>query len=116
MTHTFKNGCRIIYDIHITKHCAHIVRTFQNITHHTYTLSNLVLSTLCDCVCIVHVCEDLKKKLAHIRGGPPGTRRSAETMFIMKITKKDSKGKKKLDPNSAEFRDYLSRYEDPYVV
>jgi hypothetical protein len=64
----------------------------------------------------VHVCEDLKNKLAQIRSGPPGTRRSAETLFIMKLTKKDSKGKKKIDPNSAEFRDYLSRYEDPYVV
>jgi len=68
------------------------------------------------CVCIVHVCEDLKNKLAQIRCGPPGTRRSAETLFIMKITKKNSKGNKKMDPNSAEFRDYLSRYEDPYVV
>ena len=67
-------------------------------------------------MCIVHVCEDLKNKLAQIRSGPPGTRRSAETLFIMKLTKKDSKGKKKTDPNSAEFRDYLSRYEDPYVV
>ena len=67
-------------------------------------------------MCIVHVCEDLKNKLAQIRSGPPRTRRAAETLFITKLIKKDAKGKKKLDPNSAEFRDYLSRYEDPYVV
>jgi hypothetical protein len=67
-------------------------------------------------VCVGHGREDLKQKLAQIRSGPPGTRRSAETVFIMKLTKKDAKGKKKLDPNSAEFEDYLSRYEDPYVM
>ena len=54
--------------------------------------------------------------LAKIRSGPPGTRRAAETVFIMKITKKDLKGHRKLAPDSAEFQDYLARYEDICVM
>ena len=53
-----------------------------------------------------------KKKLAEIRAGPPGTRRAAETVFIMKIVSKDAKGRKKIDENSARFQDYLIRFED----
>ena len=64
----------------------------------------------------MHAVEALKQQLAKIRSGPPGSRRAGETVFMMKLTKKDSKGHKKLDPNSAEFQDYLSRYEETCVM
>ena len=67
-------------------------------------------------MCAVHAVQELKQKLARIRAGSPGTRRAEETMFIMKLTKKDKKGHKTIDPDSAGFRDYLSRYEDTCVV
>jgi len=50
--------------------------------------------------------------LADIRAGAPGTRRAKETVFIMKIVKKDSKGKKSIDSNTPAFQDYLNRFED----
>ena len=53
-----------------------------------------------------------KKNLATIRSGPPGTRRAAETVFIMKIVRRDKKGRKQIDEGSAEFQDYLVRFED----
>ncbi len=52
--------------------------------------------------------------MAKIRSGPPGTRRYNETVFIMKIVRKDKKGKKHIDANTPTFRDYLSRFEDTY--
>ena len=64
----------------------------------------------------MYVVKDNKKRLADIRSGPAGTRRARETVFIMKITKKDAKGKKKFDPNSVAFQDYLKRYEDTCVL
>ena len=69
--------------------------------------------------CVVfhmYVVKDNKKRLADIRAGPAGTRRARETVFIMKITKKDAKGRKKFDPNSLAFQDYLKRYEDTCVL
>ena len=56
--------------------------------------------------------EGTEKNLATIRSGPPGTRRAAETVFIMKIVRRDKKGRKQIDEGSAEFQDYLVRFED----
>jgi len=51
-------------------------------------------------------------RLAKIRAGPPGTVRAEETVFIVKVAKKDKKGHKKIDESSPAFQDYLGRFED----
>lgn len=85
---TFHTHCQLLYThfpniakpwIHIAKPCrSWVCELFTNIWKF-------------GCVCAVHAVQELKQKLAKIRAGPPGTRRAEETLFIMKLTKKDKK-------------------------